>query len=216
MLLTVHLHAWLSSVVGLRLPCMLSLSRMCSLAPQARHLTVTPAPQCSPQHEQQPLTGGADLGDAQQAFIRSADTFFLGSAFCTSPPASGSPPFLSTSAVIHHCFSGSCYDGEEAAASSGLSDGASYIGCDVSHRSGPPGFVRVTGSSSLMWPDYVGNWFFNSLGASAPGHAQPLGPHNCMARQHHQSDRRNVLQVMMPNTAQLLHALQATSWQTAK
>ena len=35
----------------------------------------------------------------------------------------------------------------------------------MSHRGGPPGFVRVTGASSLIWPDYVGNWFFNSLGA---------------------------------------------------
>lgn len=34
---------------------------------------------------------------------------------------------------------------------------------DVSHRGGPPGFVRVDGAS-LIVPDYVGNMYFNTLG----------------------------------------------------
>ena len=40
-------------------------------------------------------------------------------------------------------------------------------GCDVSHRGGNPGFVRVeceAGSSVLYWPDFRGNTFFNTLG----------------------------------------------------
>jgi uncharacterized protein len=40
-------------------------------------------------------------------------------------------------------------------------------GCDVSHRGGNPGFVRVErehGASVLCWPDFRGNFFFNTLG----------------------------------------------------
>jgi uncharacterized protein len=36
-------------------------------------------------------------------------------------------------------------------------------GTDVSHRGGPPGFVRVDGNR-LWWPDYPGNNMFNSFG----------------------------------------------------
>ena len=46
-------------------------------------------------------------------------------------------------------------------------------GCDVSHRGGAPGFVRVArerGASVLYWPDFRGNFMFNTLGnlASSP------------------------------------------------
>jgi hypothetical protein len=40
-------------------------------------------------------------------------------------------------------------------------------GVDVSHRGGKPGFVRVTqknGASVLTSPDFLGNFFFNTLG----------------------------------------------------
>ena len=40
-------------------------------------------------------------------------------------------------------------------------------GVDVSHRGGKPGFVRVDdigGASVLTWPDFSGNFFFNTLG----------------------------------------------------
>ena len=40
-------------------------------------------------------------------------------------------------------------------------------GADVSHRGGPPGFVRVTQEADgtvLAFPDYRGNFFFNTLG----------------------------------------------------
>lgn len=36
-------------------------------------------------------------------------------------------------------------------------------GADCSHRGGTPGFVRVDGDR-LVWPDYVGNGLFNTLG----------------------------------------------------
>ena len=44
---------------------------------------------------------------------------------------------------------------------------ASAGGADVSHRGGPRGFVRVAeeaGASVLTFPDYRGNFFFNTLG----------------------------------------------------
>lgn len=37
-------------------------------------------------------------------------------------------------------------------------------GGDISHRGGPPGFVRVESKASLLFPDYPGNHFFNTLG----------------------------------------------------
>ena len=36
-------------------------------------------------------------------------------------------------------------------------------GLDISHRGGPPGFVRIEGAT-LVVPDYRGNRFFNTLG----------------------------------------------------
>jgi predicted pyridoxine 5'-phosphate oxidase superfamily flavin-nucleotide-binding protein len=35
---------------------------------------------------------------------------------------------------------------------------------DVSHRGGRPGFVRVDGDRTLTIPDFLGNFFFNTLG----------------------------------------------------
>jgi len=37
-------------------------------------------------------------------------------------------------------------------------------GIDVSHRGGRPGFVDVLDGRTLQWPDYRGNFFFNTLG----------------------------------------------------
>lgn len=43
--------------------------------------------------------------------------------------------------------------------------GAATHGVDVSHRGGNPGFVRLDDASDrLTVPDYVGNFFFNTLG----------------------------------------------------
>ena len=45
--------------------------------------------------------------------------------------------------------------------------GSMQEGVDVSHRGGPPGFVTVTehqGRTVLEWPDYRGNYMFNTLG----------------------------------------------------
>jgi uncharacterized protein len=38
------------------------------------------------------------------------------------------------------------------------------FGVDVSHRGGKPGFVRVDADGTLTVPDFIGNFFFNTLG----------------------------------------------------
>ncbi|NPC58868.1 pyridoxamine 5'-phosphate oxidase family protein [Caenimonas soli] len=38
------------------------------------------------------------------------------------------------------------------------------FGVDVSHRGGKPGFVRADADSRLTVPDFIGNFFFNTLG----------------------------------------------------
>ncbi|SNT04199.1 hypothetical protein SAMN05216276_102294 [Streptosporangium subroseum] len=38
------------------------------------------------------------------------------------------------------------------------------LGTDLSHRGGNPGFVRVVGERRLVWPDYVGNSMYMTLG----------------------------------------------------
>ncbi|MES2192034.1 MAG: pyridoxamine 5'-phosphate oxidase family protein [Pseudomonadota bacterium] len=52
-----------------------------------------------------------------------------------------------------------------ATAYAGLRDGVGRSGgVDVSHRGGKPGFVRVDDDGTLTMPDFVGNFFFNTLG----------------------------------------------------
>ncbi|MCZ6503059.1 MAG: pyridoxamine 5'-phosphate oxidase family protein [Gammaproteobacteria bacterium] len=45
----------------------------------------------------------------------------------------------------------------------GASDNVAH-GVDVSHRGGKPGFVRVDDDRSISWPDFAGNYHFNSIG----------------------------------------------------
>ncbi|WOF74842.1 pyridoxamine 5'-phosphate oxidase family protein [Parvibaculaceae bacterium PLY_AMNH_Bact1] len=46
------------------------------------------------------------------------------------------------------------------------SDGSksAAMGADVSHRGGKPGFVRIADENSILFPDFVGNNHFNTLG----------------------------------------------------
>lgn len=37
-------------------------------------------------------------------------------------------------------------------------------GADVSHRGGKPGFVNVGEDGDMVWPDFIGNNFFNTIG----------------------------------------------------
>ncbi|MBT2231239.1 pyridoxamine 5'-phosphate oxidase family protein [Nonomuraea sp. NEAU-A123] len=45
-----------------------------------------------------------------------------------------------------------------------IATGAEKLGADVSHRGGNPGFVKVTGPGSLVFPDYAGNSMYMTLG----------------------------------------------------
>ncbi|TGD72536.1 flavin-nucleotide-binding protein [Mangrovimicrobium sediminis] len=49
-------------------------------------------------------------------------------------------------------------------ASGAARDAAEAGGLDASHRSGPPGLVEVLSERELLFPDYAGNNFFNTLG----------------------------------------------------
>ena len=55
-----------------------------------------------------------------------------------------------------------------ATAYSGEAENAGGVGAaggvDVSHRGGKPGFVRVDADGTLTMPDFLGNFFFNTLG----------------------------------------------------
>lgn len=42
--------------------------------------------------------------------------------------------------------------------------GEANEGVDVSHRGGAPGFVHVSDDRTLTWPDYLGNYHFNTIG----------------------------------------------------
>ncbi len=42
--------------------------------------------------------------------------------------------------------------------------GATSHGTDVSHRGGKPGFVRIEDDRTFTYPDYVGNYHFNTIG----------------------------------------------------
>lgn len=42
--------------------------------------------------------------------------------------------------------------------------GRPAAGVDISHRGGKPGFVKVDGGHRLLFPDFPGNRFFNTLG----------------------------------------------------
>ena len=48
------------------------------------------------------------------------------------------------------------------------------VGPDVSHRGGPPGFVQVLSMERLQWADYIGNYFFQTLGVR-PARLHPMG-----------------------------------------
>ncbi|WP_246541923.1 pyridoxamine 5'-phosphate oxidase family protein [Collimonas antrihumi] len=77
------------------------------------------------------------LDTAMQALIAAADTFFIATAY------------LGKSA-------------DESATASGVAE--RQQGVDVSHRGGKPGFVRIDDARTLTVPDFVGNFFFNTIG----------------------------------------------------
>ena len=69
-------------------------------------------------------------------------------------------------------FLASCYYGD-------LEAGDGVVGCDVSHRGGPPGFVHISGPGTLRFADYIGNFTFTTLGESLIS-LQPENSGSCM------------------------------------
>jgi uncharacterized protein len=57
------------------------------------------------------------------------------------------------------------------ASASGSLGSSDHHGVDISHRGGTPGFVKILEGSALLFPDFSGNNFYNTLGNI---HANPL------------------------------------------
>jgi len=90
-------------------------------------------PRFLPRHSGEAVRADAPDEDAIRR-LRAADTFFIATAY--------------------------------AAGEDGAKEGVAlplWHGVDVSHRGGPPGFIRVD-EGLLKVPDYVGNYYFNTLG----------------------------------------------------
>ncbi|WP_211463395.1 pyridoxamine 5'-phosphate oxidase family protein [Collimonas silvisoli] len=77
------------------------------------------------------------LDAAMQELIASADTFFIATAYLGK--SMDNPTTPSEANNRQH-------------------------GVDVSHRGGKPGFVRIDDARTLTVPDFVGNFFFNTIG----------------------------------------------------
>lgn len=83
----------------------------------------------SPPQAHRPIAMTTTLDTAMSRLIRTADTFFIATAF-TAEDAQHACPH----------------------------------GVDVSHRGGKPGFVRIDDNRTLTLPDFVGNFYFNTIG----------------------------------------------------
>lgn len=75
------------------------------------------------------------------------------------PGAPGSPGFSSATA-----FGAGDRAWIEGADTFFVATSAPGLGADLSHRGGNPGFVRVLDDRRLVWPDYVGNSMYMTLG----------------------------------------------------
>ncbi|PNW84703.1 hypothetical protein CHLRE_03g155350v5 [Chlamydomonas reinhardtii] len=83
---------------------------------------------------------GKELGAAQLALIAAADTFFIATSYSGGGNRGGARELQNA------------------------------VGCDISHRGGPPGFLRLERDPRggpnpvLRWADYAGNNMFQTLG----------------------------------------------------
>ncbi len=81
------------------------------------------------------MHSGTELDAVARRMIEAADTLFIASAYSGDASSTGD-----------------------------VADVGAAGGVDVSHRGGKPGFVRVDADGTLTLPDFVGNFFFNTLG----------------------------------------------------
>jgi uncharacterized protein len=110
-------------------------------------------------------------------YIQSRDLHFVGPLWSAITPASASP--LTAHDVdlsaAPRAISGTTLSAEDesliaradtffiATSNPHREDGESY-GADISHRGGRPGFVRSDDGAILTVPDFMGNFFFNTIG----------------------------------------------------
>lgn len=102
---------------------------------QTRTIEVLPAID-HPQQTKE-MTQGTRLDSAAQNLIQRSDTLFIATAYCANPHTRG-------------------YGESETANSA--------FGADASHRGGKPGFIRVEDDQTFVFPDFTGNFFFNTVG----------------------------------------------------
>lgn len=118
------------------------------------------------------VNGNIDEVDAQGFTLRVAQSFGNCPQYIrkreATPQAHDAPPVAETPqsaldddaqwqiASADTFFIATHYAGDGATARS--------AGTDVSHRGGKPGFVRVEDANTLVWPDFRGNSFYNTLG----------------------------------------------------
>jgi predicted pyridoxine 5'-phosphate oxidase superfamily flavin-nucleotide-binding protein len=83
---------------------------------------------------------------------------------CAYAPRAGGPARLATRLDLATTRAIEQADTFFIATDSGATPPGRASGADVSHRGGPPGFVRADGPTRLTWPDYAGNDLYNTLG----------------------------------------------------
>lgn len=90
-----------------------------------------------PQQQKRVIQGDRSLDDKAEALITQSDTFFIATAYSDS---------LHKNEV-------------------NTDDSNNFsLGADVSHRGGKPGFVRIDQHQTLTFPDFTGNFIYNTVG----------------------------------------------------
>ncbi len=106
---------------------------------QTRDIEVLPD-SASPQAEKK-IEQGHRLDAQAQQLIQQSDTLFIATAYGSDQASTDTPGADPSSKMKNPAF-----------------------GTDVSHRGGKPGFVRVENDQTVIFPDFTGNFIFNTVG----------------------------------------------------
>lgn len=107
---------------------------------------------------------GTALTARDRELIAGADTFFIASANVGADGEDAPAGMAAAAAPADMAVIGAA-SGAIAGALNGAANMANAArGADVSHRGGRPGFVRVDDEHTLTSPEFVGNFFFNTVG----------------------------------------------------
>lgn len=110
--------------------------------------------------------GGRLVVRTEQAYAN-CPKYIQAREIVTEPPTPGTGSTGSTESTGFS--SATAFDGDdrrwiEGADTFFVATSAPGLGADLSHRGGKPGFVRVLDDRRLVWPDYVGNSMYMTLG----------------------------------------------------